>query len=274
MSTRELTDIDEVAEIYDDGAWAVEVLGGNIHFGWWEDDDDRTPFLEAINRFTDIVGDRLALRPGERLLDVGCGAGEPAIRLGQRSDADITGITNSTEHLKRARERVNESGLRGQVRFELGDAAALSYPDASFDKVLAFESLVHAQDRRQWLAEIRRVLKPGGRLVLTDLAEDAPLTERDRQILTDFTLAPPGPPMAAFDLVRDAGFVVDEFLSCGDKISRSFPAYHERVQQRRETLVAAHGAEKIDAFLAEMPAVLDVLRTKVGCVVIAAHKPR
>ena len=273
MSTSEVAGVDEVAELYDDGAWGVEVVGGSIHFGYWLDEDDRTPFLEAINRFTDIVGAKLRLKPGQRLLDVGCGAGEPAIRLGQRTDADITGITNSRAHLRQAERRVNPAGLRGQVRFVHGDAAALPYPDGSFDAVLAFESLVHAKDRRQWLREMLRVVRPGGRVVLTDLAESAPLSDRDRQVLEDFTLVPPGTPLAVLDLVRDIGFDIEEFVNCTDRIRPSFRAHYERVRQRRAELAAAHGEEKIEEFLRDMPAVLDVLSTKLGCVVIAARKP-
>jgi cyclopropane fatty-acyl-phospholipid synthase-like methyltransferase len=161
MSTSETSRVvDDVGELYDEMAGMIEVLGGNIHVGYWLSDDDQTPLLEAINRCTDIVGAKLELQPGQRLLDIGCGAGVPATRLGQRTDAVITGITNSKWQVGEATHRVNAAGLRGQVQIEYGDAAALAYPDESFDAVLALESLPHAHDRGQWLREMVRVLRP------------------------------------------------------------------------------------------------------------------
>jgi len=273
MSMSDRSTVDEVAEFYDDTAWTVEVVGGSIHVGYWSSDDDQTPLLAAINRFTDIVTDKLDLWPGQHLLDVGCGVGTPAIVVGQRTDARITGITNSEWHLREATRRANAAGLRGQVRIDYADAAALPYPDESFDAVLALESLVHARDRGQWLREMVRVLRPGGRAVITDIAEEIPLTEQDSEVMRAFTLAPPLAPPAFVDLVRDSGFTVEEFVSCGGRIRRSFLAYYERVEQRRAELVSVYGSEKIDKFLQEMPLVLDLLREKVGYVIVTGRKP-
>jgi cyclopropane fatty-acyl-phospholipid synthase-like methyltransferase len=274
MSASEVSAVDKrVGEFYDDVAGMVEILGGNVHVGYWWGDDDRTPFLEAINRLTDIVGAKLDLRPGQRLLDVGCGVGVPAIRLGQRTDATITGITVSGWQVGEATRRVNAAGLRGQVRIEYGDAAALVYSDGSFDAVLAFESLPNAHDRGQWLREMARVLRPGGRIVLTDLTQEVSLTEQDIDLLRAFTMKPPLPSLELVDLVRSSGFVVDEFVSCGDRVRRYYTAYFEQVARRRAELVAAYGEKKVDKYEFGMVPLLGLCQEKIGYVIIAGRKP-
>lgn len=273
MSTSEASRIDEVDKVYDEMAELIEVLGGNIHVGYWIDDVDQTPFLEAINRCTDVVGDRLQLRPGQRLLDIGCGVGVPAIRLAQRTDGDITGVTNSQWQVGEAARRVKAAGLRGQVRVEHGDAAALTYPDDSFDAVLMFQSLQHAQDRAQWLREVVRVLRPGGRAVLTDFTEEAPLTEQDVKIALNGGLVPPFTESTVIEDVLGSGLVIDERVSCGDRIRRSYPAYFDRLARVRNELVAVLGEEKVANQEQSMRQLLPIYKDKIGYVVIAGHKP-
>src|SRR5687768_5438106 len=103
----------------------IEIMGGNIDVENWTGEDYRTPLLEAINRLTDIIGEKVDLQPGQRLLDVGCGVGEPAIRLGQRVEAEIVGVTISPWQVQEGIRRVRAAGLRGQIRIELGDAVSL-----------------------------------------------------------------------------------------------------------------------------------------------------
>jgi cyclopropane fatty-acyl-phospholipid synthase-like methyltransferase len=273
MSMSKTSTVDEVGEFYDDFAGMIEIFGGNVHVGYWWDDDDRTPFLEAINRFTDIVGAKLGLRPGQHLLDVGCGAGVPAIRLGQQTDADITGITVSEWQLSEATRRVNAAGLRGQVRIEYGDAAALAYPDGSFDAVLALESLGHAPDRGQWLREMLRVLRPGGRVVLTEFTEEVALTEQESEVLRFSAMQSLLPSLEFIDLLRSSGFVVDEFVNCGDRVKRTFTAYFERLARLRTGLVAAYGEEKVDKYEHGMVPLLSIARNKMGHVIVAGRKP-
>jgi SAM-dependent methyltransferase len=106
---------------------------------------------------------------GGAVLDVGCGTGEILARLAAKyPEASFTGVDLEESHLARAAARCAEFGDR--IRFEPGDAMALHFPDASFDVVLCRHVLQAVPDAARVIAEIKRVVRPGGRVHL--IAED------------------------------------------------------------------------------------------------------
>ncbi|MHB8454115.1 MAG: class I SAM-dependent methyltransferase [Acidiferrobacterales bacterium] len=116
---------------------------------------------------------RLArLRPGESVLDVGCGTGTLAIAAKQcvGVTGTVYGIDASPEMIARADYKAKKAAV--EVIFKIGAAQALSFPDAQFDAVLTTMMLHHlpSKGRQQLAREIRRVLKPGGRVFVADFA--------------------------------------------------------------------------------------------------------
>jgi 2-polyprenyl-6-hydroxyphenyl methylase/3-demethylubiquinone-9 3-methyltransferase len=108
-----------------------------------------------------------AVRPGQRVLDVGCGEGVFSARLAA-AGAEVLGVDVAEEPLRRARER--HPGLQ----FELLDGEGeWTLADASFDVVWAGEVIEHVADTAAWLSEVRRVLRPHGTLLLTTPAHGA-----------------------------------------------------------------------------------------------------
>lgn len=109
-------------------------------------------------------------RPGESVLDVGTGSGGLAL-LAARTRAAVTGIDVAVDGIERARARAREEGL--DVRFDVGDAQALPYPDAAFDVVVSSFGVMFAPDQRRAAAELARVSRDGGRLGLTLMPMDS-----------------------------------------------------------------------------------------------------
>ena len=106
----------------------------------------------------------MGLKPGMRVLDVGCGVGGPAREIARFSGANITGINNNQYQIDRARKYTLKAGLSDQLEFVKGDFMALAdqFGENSFDAVYAIEATVHAPNFEGIYGEINKVLKPGG----------------------------------------------------------------------------------------------------------------
>lgn len=108
---------------------------------------------------------RIPIQGGDRVLDVACGAGQIAIPAA-RAGARVTGIDIATNSIEQARARARAEGL--EVRFDEGDAETLPYEDASFDIVVSLIGAMFAPQPDKVAAELVRVCRPGGRIVMAN----------------------------------------------------------------------------------------------------------
>ena len=113
---------------------------------------------------------RAGVGPGTRALDVCCGTGDVAFALA-RAGADTTGIDFSAAMLDVARRRAGRGPAGQRLQFLQGDALHLPFEDASFDRVTISYGLRNLADLLGGLRELRRVLKPGGRLLILDFGK-------------------------------------------------------------------------------------------------------
>lgn len=127
-------------------------------------DTDLGSITEA--RELEVVFDLVGPVDGLRVLDVGCGDGAYLVEAGRRG-ATVTGVDASAEMLAAAGRRARENGV--EVRLCRGDAGALPFDDASFDVVVAVAMLCLVPDPTSAIAEMARVLAPGGRLIVGEL---------------------------------------------------------------------------------------------------------
>ncbi|MFC5719496.1 methyltransferase domain-containing protein [Streptomyces gamaensis] len=248
-----LPDPAEVGRLYDRfTALGDASLGENLHFGYWDSPDSTVPLAEATDRLTDMMADRLRVGPGARVLDLGCGTGAPGVRTARRTGAHVTGVSVSAEQIRRAEALAEGAGLAGRMTFRQANALELPFPDGSFDAVLALESIIHMPDRGRVLAEAGRVLRPGGRIVLTDFLERAEIPAAGRpaveRYLRDFMMtmvsAEVYPP-----LLRAAGLWLEELLDISDHTLRqTFVLLSERIRKARAELTGRYGEEMVDQF--------------------------
>lgn len=121
--------------------------------------------------YAQVAGETAAAFPRGRLLEVGSGPGRLAVWLAQEAPGvAVTGVDISEAMVERATSRAAEANLAERVRFEVGDVGALPFADGEFDGVASTLSLHHWPDASRGLAEIYRVLKPGGEARIYDLA--------------------------------------------------------------------------------------------------------
>ena len=161
--------------------------------------------------------------PGSTLLDVACGAGQltvPAARAGVRA----TGVDIATNSLEQARARAAAEGL--EVRFDEGDAEALPYPDASFDTVTSLVGAMFAPRPERVAAELVRVCRPGGRILMVNWTPSSFVGGMFRAI-SQHVPPPPGVPPAG--LWGDEAAVRERFSSGVSDLKltrRIYPQWH------------------------------------------------
>ena len=157
---------------------------------------------EATIELAELAG----LREGERVVDVGSGLGGPARVLARRFGVEVVGIDLTPELVEAAEELTREAGLADRVTFTVGDAAALPFDRDAFDVAWTQHAAMNVPDKLRLYAELRRVLRPGGRLAVYDVVAaggtpDYPLPWASRPELSALVTED-----ALDDLLTAAGF--------------------------------------------------------------------
>ncbi len=149
----------------------------------------------------------LALHPGQAVLDVASGPGATARLLATEHQVSVTGVDLSAANVERA--RTDAAGVDG-VRFEVGDAERLPLPDASVDAVVCECAFCTFPDKPTAAAELARVLRPGGRLGITDVTVEPDRLPGSLSGLAAriACIADARPTTAYENLLRDAGLRV------------------------------------------------------------------
>jgi cyclopropane fatty-acyl-phospholipid synthase-like methyltransferase len=232
-----------VARLYDYITPFYEIVGSrSLHYGYWPQGDVGGSFGEAQQRFTDFMIGQLGSQKDQRVLDVGCGIGEPAVRLARSTGCTVEGVTISPRQAARAERWASLHGMSGQTTFRCADAMALPYPDESFDAAWALESIFHMPDRAVVLREVARVLRPTGRVLIADLVLSADATPEERSFLRHALVARSlGSADTYPELVRDAGFELEQVLDVSGNVMATFGAVAAALQEKDAEVRRVYG---------------------------------
>jgi ubiquinone/menaquinone biosynthesis C-methylase UbiE len=120
------------------------------------------------------VAQALDLSPGQTLVDLGCGRGGPGLWLAREADVSLVGVDFSPVAVGQAAHRASLFGLAGRARFIVGDLTHTGLPQASADAAVSIDAFHFAADPAAAAREMRRVLRPGRRLALTNWQPKVP----------------------------------------------------------------------------------------------------
>lgn len=114
------------------------------------------------------LADRLPIRAGEHILDIGCGLGGPARYIASRFECTVTGLDITRPFVEAGNRLTALLRMQGRVKIEQGDGQHLPYPSSFFDGAYSQHVTMNVPDRRAFFAEAFRVLKPGAFFALTE----------------------------------------------------------------------------------------------------------
>lgn len=255
---------------------ARQFYGDNFHFGFFH--KGVTTLQEALDAHTDMVAEMARIATGQRVLDIGCGIGAPAIRIARLCENHITGINISREQIKQGVELIASSQLSGKIHIQYGNALDLDFADNSFDAILCIEVAgdicVNDNQKKTLIEEMFRVLKPGGHVGFSDLVFIAAPTEAEEsvmrtilyhkgsELITDW---PAHFKHSGFDIKSQ----VDMISHTGETWDYALNIYRDRlkeVQQRYGKKIAKHTMDALQF----IPGIMQ----KYGAfVVLSAQKP-
>jgi ubiquinone/menaquinone biosynthesis C-methylase UbiE len=185
----------------------------------------------------------LELTAGSSVLEVGCGSGGYALHVAEAVGCGIVGLDVSASGVHNANQLARDRGLAGRARFDECDASKnLPFEEGSFDAVFANDVLCHLPGRGAVLAEMFRVLKPGGRMLFSDALVVSGMISHEeiatRSSIGFYVYSPPGENER---LMKQAVFGDVRAIDTTTSAARIAQRWHDAREKRREALVAAEG---------------------------------
>ena len=139
-----------------------------IHYGYH--DTTTKGFIASIYRMNDLVAELLQIKSKKptKLLDAGCGVGGTSIYLAKKyPNSEFIGITNTPKQVEMGTKFIQERNL-SNCQILYGDYTQTNFPNDYFDDIFAIESVSYASELSNFLKEMNRILKPGGKLIILD----------------------------------------------------------------------------------------------------------
>jgi len=149
-----------------------------LHYGYW--DESTKTFKEALANINQVLANEAGIQSGMHVLDAGCGIGGSSIWLAHHKSTTVTGITLSAKQAARANNIAQKLDLNKMVSFQVQDYMHTNFESNTFDIVWAIESICHADDKKKFVNEAFRLLKPGGTLIMADFFIVKDATEKEQ----------------------------------------------------------------------------------------------
>ena len=225
------------------------VLGPSLTYSCavWHDPDDTLEAAQA-NKY-ELICRKLDLKPGERLLDVGCGWGGMVMHAAQHHGVNAVGVTISRQQAELAEKRVAEAGLSDQVQIRVQDYRDVA--DGPYDGISSIGMFEHVGEARlaEYFGCLRRLVRPEGRLLNHGISrparnEKARLPRRsfiNRYVFPDGELHEVG---RVISITQDAGFEVRHVESLREHYALTLRRWVANLEEHWDEAVAEVGAPR------------------------------
>jgi cyclopropane fatty-acyl-phospholipid synthase-like methyltransferase len=250
--------------------------GPHIHHGLW--DEDEAPATAQL-QLTRMLAAKAELRPGERVLDVGCGMGGSALHLAGVVGCDVLGLTLSAVQRAYATIWAALRGLSRRARFRRLDVEHAKFPAEQFDVLWSIECTEHLFDKAALFQHAARWLRPGGRVAICawlagpDL-HTPELVQQVREVCEGFLCPSLGSALDYQRWIAAAGFEHCEFTDLTVKVARTWEICDRRVRRSGAGLIARLAGRDMTLFVKRFRTLLNAYRSgamQYGCFV--ARKP-
>jgi sarcosine/dimethylglycine N-methyltransferase len=239
--------VQETKDYYDGAANEIyrDIWGENIHIGYFESDGES--LRSAMVRSNERMADPIGLTPKDRILDVGCGYGALARFLAQRYGCHVLATNISEKELEWGRQLTAEQNLADRVEFGYADFHALPCDDGAFDYYWSQEAFLHAVDKQTVLKEAHRVLKPGGRIVFTDLLVRDGTPQADRERIYERVKSPDMWDTPAYRAgLERAGFTIETHEDWSRNVALTYAWVRRQLEDRRAEFEGRIGRDVVD----------------------------
>jgi cyclopropane-fatty-acyl-phospholipid synthase len=202
---------------------------------------------EAQRTKLELVAGKLKLKPGMRVLDVGCGWGSFAIHAAREYGATVTGVTLSPPQAELARERVREAGLAESVEIKVADYRQL--PSGSFDAIASIGMSEHVGDRQVdvYAGALFSLLRPGGLLLNHAIAALDPDDQPLEDLFSTRYVFPDGEPLPLSRIqlaLERAGFHTEHVEGFREDYSMTLRHWTDRLDEHVERAEQLAGVER------------------------------
>ena len=184
MTEQEIINYYEDCDIDYRLVWQID-SNFSLHYGYYDADHRR--HKAAVLNMNRVLAEQARVKQGDKILDAGCGVGGSCLWLAEHYDVQCTGINISEYQLSRARKLAKKKNLDSRIDYQVRSYLDTGFEDNTFDVVWGMESVCYAENKKEFLEEAYRILKPGGRVAVADgFLNDINPEERYEGMLRDW----------------------------------------------------------------------------------------